>query len=335
MAVKIIAEAGVNHNGEIQNAYRLIDSAKFAGADAIKFQSFSSVELTAENAPKAKYQRMNDDGNTQRDMLTRLELSKAEHHLIADYCEKREIEFLSTAFGKSQLDLLIKLKVQAIKVASGEITHWPLLKEMAKKAYENNLDIYLSTGMSEISEIQDALDIFLKEDISMEKIIILHCTSHYPAPYNAVNMKALRTLRNTFQCKVGYSDHTRGILTSVVAVSLGAEIIEKHITLDQAMNGPDHKASLNPQEFRSMVKEIRNCEEILGQEEKKVQDCERDTRYVARRSIRASEIINKGDLLNEENLICKRPNDGISPMNYPQIIGKRAKREYKIGECID
>ncbi|ABM76865.1 N-acetylneuraminate synthase [Prochlorococcus marinus] len=335
MAVKIIAEAGVNHNGEIQNAYRLIDSAKFAGADAIKFQSFSSIELTAENAPKAKYQQMYADRSTQREMLARLELNEMEHQLIADYCEKIEIEFLSTAFGQSQLDLLIKLKVQAIKVASGEITHWPLLKEMAKKAYENNLDVYLSTGMSEIKEIQDALDIFIKEDISLGKIFILHCTSHYPAPYNAVNMKALRTLRNTFQCKVGYSDHTTGILTSVVAVALGAEIIEKHITLDQAMKGPDHKASLNPQEFRSMVKEIRNCEEILGQEEKTLQDCERDTRYVARRSIRASEIINKGDVLNEKNLICKRPNDGISPMNYPQILGKRAKREYEIGECID
>ena len=335
MAVKIIAEAGVNHNGKIQNAYRLIDSAKVAGADAIKFQSFSAIELTVENAPKAKYQKINDGGNTQREMLKRLELSESEHYLIADYCRKNKIEFLSTAFGKSQLDLLIKLKVQAIKVASGEITNWPLLKEMAKRAYENNLEVYLSTGMSEINEVKDALDIFLRENISVGKIYILHCTSHYPAPYNTINMKALKTLRNKFKCRVGYSDHTKGTITPVVAVSLGAEIIEKHLTLDQDMDGPDHKASLMPHDFKIMVKEIRNCEEILGEDKKKVQDCERDTRYVARRSIRASEIINKGDVLTEKNLICQRPNDGISPMHYPGILGTIAKREYEIGECID
>ena len=335
MNVKVIAEAGVNHNGDIEIAHKLIEESKKAGANAVKFQTFTADEITTYDAAKAEYQINENIGETQHKMLSDLELTEENHKALKRHCEKLDIEFMSTAFGKRELDILINCDIKSIKVASGEITNKPLLEYMAMKAAEHELDILLSTGMSNLSDIEKALDIFLKGKISREKVTIMHCTSSYPAPKNELNINALKLIEEKFKCPIGYSDHSMGIEAAICATSIGAKVIEKHITLDKEMVGPDHSASLNPGEFKKMVESIRECEIILGYKKKEIQKSEINTKTVARRSIRVNKDIGKGSLISEDDLVFLRPAEGLSPMKYAEIIGKKADRDYKLNEAID
>ena len=335
MNVKVIAEAGVNHNGDIEIAHKLIEESKKAGANAVKFQTFTADEITTYDAAKAEYQINENIGETQHKMLSDLELTEDNHKALKRHCEKIDIEFMSTAFGRRELDILINCGIKSIKVASGEITNKPLLEYMAMKAAKHELDILLSTGMSNLSDIEKALDIFLKEKISREKVTIMHCTSSYPAPKNELNINALKLIEEKFKCPIGYSDHSMGIEAAICATSIGAKVIEKHITLDKEMVGPDHSASLNPGEFKKMVESIRECEIILGYKKKEIQKSEINTKTVARRSIRVNKDIGKGSLISEDDLVFLRPAEGLSPMKYAEIIGKKADRDYKLNEAID
>tara|TARA_Y100001968_G_C19450322_1_gene768094 strand:- start:4285 stop:5292 length:1008 start_codon:yes stop_codon:yes gene_type:complete len=335
MATFIIAEAGVNHNGDISLAKSLVEAAAETGADAVKFQSFCANNLAVKNAPKAKYQIDLQKDEDQRDMLENLELTPDEHLEISNHCKKNGIDFLSTAFDAQQLNMLIKLKMSAIKVASGEITHWPLLKSIAIKSKLENIPVFLSTGMSTLGEIEEAIQIFLDEGINRKKITLMHCLSAYPAPPEELNLRSITTLKNAFGCNVGYSDHTLGIIAPIIAVTLGASVIEKHLTLDRKLPGPDHTSSLEKEEFSELVRQIRNCESMLGDGIKRPQESEKDTLSVARRSLRVSRDLKKGDIFNEDNLVCKRPANGMSAMKYPNFLGKIAQRDYEEGECVD
>ena len=335
MKVKVIAEAGVNHNGDIEIAHELIKESKKAGADAVKFQTFTADQITTCDAAKADYQINENKEETQHKMLSRLELSEDNHIALKKHCEELGIEFMSTAFGKKELDILIKCGIRTIKVASGEITNKPLLEYMAQMAAKQELSVLISTGMSDLNDIENALGIFIGANISKNDITIMHCTSSYPAPSNELNMKALKLLEEKFNCPIGYSDHSVGIEAAICATSIGASVIEKHITLDKTMVGPDHSASLDPEEFEKMVQSIRKYEDMLGIEKKEVQESEMNTKSVARRSIRASNYIKKGDVLKEDDLVYLRPADGLSPMLYRQVIGKKADKDYKINEAID
>lgn len=335
MKVKVIAEAGVNHNGDVEIAHELIEESKKAGANAVKFQTFTADQITTCDAAKADYQINENISETQHEMLRRLELSEANHLVLREHCEELGIEFMSTAFGKNELDILIKCGIKTIKVASGEITNKPLLEYMAKKANQKALSVLISTGMSDLDDIENALEIFLRENISKDNITIMHCTSSYPAPANELNINALRLIEQRFKCPIGYSDHSLGIEAAICATSMGAKVIEKHITLDKEMVGPDHSASLNPAEFKKMVQSIREYESILGVEKKEVQVSEINTKSVARRSIRAAKDIKKGVILKEEDLVYLRPADGMSPMLYQQVVGKKADKDYKRNEAID
>lgn len=335
MATVVIAEAGVNHNGDLALAKQLVHAAATAGADAVKFQTFTAADLATAAAPKAAYQTSNDGAGSQRDMLARLELSPSQHHELADYCRECGIAFLSTAFGLSELELLLGLGISAIKVPSGEITHRPLLEAMATAAASSQLPVYLSTGMSTLGEVEAALQIFLAAGLRRETITLLHCLSAYPAPENQINLRAISTLAGAFGCPVGYSDHTLGITAPVAAVALGAVVIEKHLTLDVNLPGPDHRASLEPKPFQAMVAAIRSCESMLGDGRKQPQPAELSTRLVARRSLRAARFIPAGQTFQPDDLICQRPADGLSPMVQPQFLGRQAHRSYQPGEVID
>ena len=334
MAVVVIAEAGVNHNGDLANAVKLIDAAVDSGADMVKFQTFSASDLTTESAPKADYQNKNDGVGTQQSMLQKLQLSKQDHIDLKNYCLAKNIHFLSTAFGQEELDFLIEIGIPAIKVPSGEITHLPLLQRMAAHSLQHSLPVYLSTGMSSLGDVEAALQVFLTTGLSREQVTLMHCLSAYPAKQAEANLKAIKTLSDAFQCPVGYSDHTLGFTAAIVSVALGASVIEKHITLDRNMPGPDHKASLEPDEFTQMVRAIRETEILLGQGVKCMQPTESNTRSVARRSIRASRYIPKGTILDSSFVTCQRPADGISPMLLPLILGSRANRSYEKGDPI-
>ncbi len=335
MATLIIAEAGVNHNGDIALAHKLIDIAAEAGADAVKFQTFSADNLTTNTAPKANYQKLNDNAKNQLDMLKSLELLPKQFEELSDHCHRSGITFLSTAFGIEELKLLLKLGIGAIKVPSGEITHLQLLREMALEASNNQLPVYLSTGMSTLGEVESALQIFLDAGMSRSEITLLHCLSAYPAPEDQVNLNAIKTLSLAFNCPVGYSDHTIGITAPVVAVSLGAKIIEKHITLNNNLPGPDHKASMEPKLFQNMVQAIRTTEKLLGDGIKTIQPAEKETRIVARRSLRAAKDIKAGELFTSKNIIAKRPGNGINPMNLDDFIGTKALRDFHETESLD
>lgn len=335
MATVVIAEAGVNHNGDLAFAKQLVQAAATAGADAVKFQTFTATDLATSAAPKAAYQTNNDGDGSQRDMLARLELSPAQHYELAAYCQECGIDFLSTAFGLNELELLLDLRIRAIKVPSGEITHRPLLEAMATAAASNQFPVYLSTGMSTLGEVEAALEIFLEAGLPRDAITVMHCLSAYPAPEEQINLQALRTLASAFGCPVGYSDHTLGITAPVAAVALGAVVIEKHLTLDVNLPGPDHSASLEPKAFAAMVAAIRSCERMLGDGRKQPQPAELNTRLVARRSLRAARLIRAGQPFQAEDLICQRPADGVSPMLYPQMLGREALRRYHPGEAID
>ena len=309
--VLIIAEAGVNHNGSFSLAKKLVDAAKNCGADVVKFQTFKSNNLVTPYTKKALYQNSNvKDNESQLDMLRKLELSFDQQIDLKNYCNEKNIEFLSTAFDLESLDLIGKMNLKRLKIPSGEITNLPYLRKIGSLGKP----IILSTGMSNMQEIRNAINQLQLVGTSRKDISILHCTSEYPAPLFDVNLKAMSSIKKEFKVNVGYSDHTLGVEVSFAAVSLGAQIIEKHITLDKNLFGPDHKASLEPQEFRNLVEGIRNISIALGKEEKKITNSELKNLKIVRKSIVAKKDIKKGELYTKENLTTKRPGSGICPM---------------------
>ncbi|MGW8169118.1 MAG: N-acetylneuraminate synthase [Sulfurovaceae bacterium] len=329
--VFIIAEAGVNHNGSVELAKKLIDVASVAGADAVKFQTFKAENLVSKNAQKAEYQKQTTDQNkSQFDMIKKLELDANTHKELMSYCKEKNIMFLSTPFDHESIELLNNLGLEIFKIPSGEITNLPYLRHIGSL----NKKVILSTGMAEIGEIEDALDILIEAGTKKENITVLHANTEYPTPMEDVNLKAMVTIGNIFDIGYGYSDHTLGIEVDIAAVALGASCIEKHFTLDKTMEGPDHKASLEPAELKAMVKAIRNIELALGSGVKKPSKSEIPNMKIARKSIVASCDIKQGELLNEQNITVKRPGSGISPMRWDEIIGTKASRDYEMDELI-
>ncbi|MCK6604152.1 MAG: N-acetylneuraminate synthase [Ignavibacteriaceae bacterium] len=329
--VFIIAEAGVNHNGSIDIAKKLVASAKDCGADAVKFQSFKASNIVTKNAEKAEYQlRTTDQSESQFEMIKRLELSLKDHQELISYCTKSSIKFLSSPFDLESIDLLAKLDLDILKIPSGEITNLPYLRKIGAL----NKQLILSTGMSNLGEIEAALNVLISAGTSKEKITILHCNTEYPTPVEDVNLNAMLTIRNALNVKVGYSDHTDGLEVSVAAVALGASVIEKHFTLDRNMEGPDHKASLEPDEFKKMVSAIRNIELAMGDGIKQPSTSEAKNITIARKSIVAARDITEGEIFTEENLCVKRPGTGISPMMWDSLLGKKSSRSYTTDELI-
>jgi len=331
MSVFIIAEAGVNHNGSIELAKKLIDVAAEAGVDAVKFQTFKAEKLVSKNASKAEYQKETTDSNdSQFNMLKKLELDVDTHHELIAYCKSKNIMFLSTPFDHDSIDMLNDLGLEIFKIPSGEITNLPYLRYIGKL----NKKIILSTGMADIGEIEDALDVLVAAGTNKENITVLHANTMYPTPMEDVNLKAMQTIGNTFDIAYGYSDHTLGIEVDIAAVAQGASCIEKHFTLDKSMEGPDHKASLEPDELKAMVKAIRNIELALGSSVKKPSKSEKPNMQVARKSIVASCTIQKGEKFSEDNLAVKRPGNGINPMRWDEIVGTVSQKDYKVDELI-
>jgi len=354
MSVLIIAEAGVNHNGDLNHARQLIEAAAEAGADIVKFQTSRPEISITRSAPKADYQAKNTgNSETQLEMLKKLVLSEYAHKELLNYCHKRNIEFLSTPFYTEGVDFLVnQLKLRRLKIGSGEIVNAPLLLRAAQK----KVPIILSTGMSTLKEVEAALGIFAfgymnknapsrsrfreaflsfeGKDLLYEKITLLHCTTEYPAPIEDANLCAIDTLAKTFNLPAGLSDHTLGIELPIAAVARGAMVIEKHLTLGRNLPGPDHKASLEPDEFRAMVSAIRNVEKALGNGDKVPAPSELNNRKTARKSLVAACSIRKGSTFTEKNIAIKRPGLGLSPMHYWDLIGQVAGRDYKIDECI-
>jgi N,N'-diacetyllegionaminate synthase len=330
MPVVIIAEIGVNHNGDIRLAKKMVDKAKECGADIVKFQTSNPEALVTKYAEKAKYQIENTgEKNSQLEMIKKITLSYSEFIEIEKYCREQEVVFLSTPFDCQSIDFLNQFPMPFWKIPSGEITNYPYLVKIAKTGKK----IVMSTGMSTLDEIRAAFDILKTNGAG--KIILLHCNTQYPTRLEDVNLRAMCTLKNEFGVEVGYSDHTMGIEVPVAAVALGASVIEKHFTMDRTMEGPDHKASLEPKEFAAMVKAVRNTEKLLGSEKKQVTDSERENMAIARKSIIADKDISKGEVFTEENLTTKRPGNGLSPMLWEQIIGRRASRNFRKDEMIE
>ena len=332
--VIVIAEAGVNHNGNIDLAKQLIDVASDAGADYVKFQTFKADKLVSTNAKKAAYQvkNINDGDDSQYTMLKNLELSEELHYVLKDYAQKREISFLSTGFDEESIDFLDTLQLDFFKVPSGEITNYPYLKHIASK----KKPVVLSTGMATLSEIESAITILLGEGICSDQITVLHCTTQYPTPFADVNLKAMETISSAFKVKVGYSDHTIGIEVPIAAVALGAVLIEKHFTIDRTLPGPDHKASLEPDELKAMVRSIRNIELAMsGDGIKRPSSSELENKLVIRKSIHLKRPLRRGDTVSTDDLTMKRPADGISPMLIDMVIGKVATRDLEVGAKLD
>ncbi len=331
MGVLIIAEVGINHNGDLAIAKEMVHEAKMAGADIVKFQTFVPEQELSQYTPLTDYQRKNtrdQDFQYQIDMIKKYELSTDEFREIKEYCEKEKIMFLSTASELVSIETLNRMNPQLWKVPSNEITDYPYLKRIG----QFHKPVIMSTGISTLEEIGAAMKV-LKEN-GAGKITLLHCTSEYPAPYEEVNLQAMQTLKNEFGCEVGYSDHTPGIEISLAAVALGATVIEKHFTLDKNMSGPDHKASIDISELRQLVKSIRNIESALGDGIKRVTVSEAKNKEIMRKSIVARRNISKGEILSEKNITTKRPGNGISPMNWEKILGSVASRDYKEDEMI-
>ena len=328
----IIAEAGVNHNGDIKLAKQLIDVAADAGADYVKFQTFSADRIVTKSADKAEYQKQSSDSSeSQYEMLKKLELSVEMHLELIEHCEHRSIKFLSTGFDIQSVDSLVGLGLGLIKIPSGEITNLPFLRYIGSLG----LPVILSSGMSTMKEIDDALSILDQSGLRRDKTTVLHCTTEYPTPMDEVNLRAMNNIRNTLGVAVGYSDHTVGVEVSIAAVALGASVIEKHFTIDRSLPGPDQKASLEPIELGAMVKAIRNVEVALGSDVKEPSISEIKNIQVARKSILAGRRIEAGEILSASNLVVKRPGDGISPMQWDRLIGQIACREYLPDEKID
>ena len=331
MSVFIIAEAGVNHNGSVDLAKQLIDVAVEAGVDAVKFQTFKAENLVSKNAPKAEYQKQTTDKQeSQFDMIKKLELDVDTHKELMQYCVQKNIMFLSTPFDHDSIDMLNELGLEIFKIPSGEITNLPYLRHIGSL----NKEVILSTGMADIGEIEDALDVLIGAGTKKDNISVLHANTMYPTPMKDVNLKAMLTIGNTFDIVYGYSDHTLGIEVDVAAVAMGATVIEKHFTLDKTMEGPDHKASLEPDELMSMVKAIRNIELALGSNMKKPSESEQPNMAIARKSIVAKRAIKIGEIFTEENLAIKRPGTGISPMHWDSIIGTSAQKNYNEDELL-
>ena len=328
----IIAEAGVNHNGSIDIAKKLVDAAVDAGVDIIKFQTFKAENLVSKDAKKADYQKANigDGDDSQLRMLKKLELSAADHAELMAYCKAKGIRFWSTAFDMESMDFLHSLNLGLWKIPSGEITNYPFIKKIASFGEP----VIMSTGMCDEADIRNALNALTSNGLQKDKITVLHCNTQYPTPMDDVNLRAMLTIRNNFGVRVGYSDHTRGIEVPIAAVALGAEVIEKHFTLDRNMEGPDHKASLEPTELKAMVAAIRNIERALGTGKKRVTTSEKGNISVARKSIVAATRIKKGETLTETNLTVKRPGTGISPMKWESVVGTKATKDYQPDELI-
>ncbi len=331
MSVFIIAEAGVNHNGSIDLAKELIDVALDAGADAVKFQTFKAENLVIKDAQKAEYQkRTTDKKESQFDMIKKLELDDETHKNLISYCHSKNIIFLSSPFDIESINTLNDLGLEIFKIPSGEITNLPYLRQIGKL----NKKVILSTGMSDINDIKNALDVITREGTTKENITVLHANTMYPTPMRDVNLKAMMTIGNTFDVSYGYSDHTLGIEVDIAAVAMGATCIEKHFTLDKSLDGPDHKASLEPDELKSMVKAIRNIEKALGSHIKKPSKSEKSNIKSARKSIVAKTKIKSGDVFTEKNLTIKRPGNGISPMKWDEIVGTKATKNYLEDDLI-
>lgn len=330
----IIAEAGVNHNGNLDNAFALVDNAVEAGVDYIKFQTFKAESLVSKNAKKAEYQIANtgNHDDSQFAMLKKLELSKDDHEKIIAYCQKKGIKFFSTAFDLESLDYLKEIGLNLVKIPSGEITNLPYLR---KAAYLFD-EVILSTGMCSFDEVQSALDVFIAEGVIKDNITILHCNTEYPTPMLDVNLKAMNYIQDKLGVAVGYSDHTMGIEVPIAAVALGATIIEKHFTLDRTMPGPDHIASLEPAELKAMVSAIRNVEfAISGNGIKEPSDSEKKNIVIARKSIVAKRDIAIGEFFSEDNITVKRPGNGISPMKWDEVIGAVAVKSFNEDDLIE
>lgn len=353
--VEVIAEAGVNHNGDMDMAVRLIDAAAAAGADTVKFQTFKAESLVARDAPKADYQRQTTDGaESQLDMLRKLELSESDHRTLMARAAERDLAFLSTPFHESSVDLLATLGARRLKIPSGEVTNGPLLLKAARAG----LPIILSTGMATLGEVEAALGVLafgyaMPEDAApspaafaaayasekgradlAKNVILLHCTTEYPAPFADVNLRAMETMASTFGVPVGYSDHTPGITVPVAAATIGAVVIEKHFTLDRTFPGPDHRASLEPDEFAEMVNGIRIVEQALGNGVKEPAESELKNMAIARKSLVAATDIKKGDRFSAKNVTVKRPGTGLSPMSYWDRLGTVADRDIKADQVI-
>jgi len=355
MSVFVIAEAGVNHNGETDKAFTLIDAAVAASADAVKFQTFRAEGVVSSTAPKASYQTATTDaGESQLDMLKRLELPRETHLALKQHCEKKGVRFLSTPFDLESLNFLVgELNLDTLKIPSGEITNGPLLLQ----AGQSGCDIIMSTGMSTLNEVEAALGVLafglagtggepsvqafkaaFASDAGQaglkKKITVLHCTTEYPAPFEDANLKAMATLKDTFGLSVGLSDHTPGIAVAIAAAALGAAVIEKHFTLDRSLPGPDHQASLEPGELADMVAGIRAVEQALGDGEKKPQPSEVKNKDIARKSLVAARAIRKGETIEAGDLTARRPGGGLSPMDYWQWLGQKADRDLAEGEML-
>lgn len=327
--VLIIAEAGVNHNGRLDLAIKLIDKAVEAGVDIVKFQTFKSEKIVSKFAKKADYQNQTTGCvESQFEMIKKLELSFEEFIKVKEYCDKVGIKFLSTPFDSESIDFLYDIGMDIWKIPSGEITNLPYLRKISTLAK----NVIMSTGMCEVFEVEEAIKVLKKGTV--EKITILHCNTEYPTPMKDVNLNAMLTLEKELGVEIGYSDHTLGIEVPIAAVALGARVIEKHFTLNKNMSGPDHRASLEPQELKEMVVAIRNIEIALGSSEKIVTESEIKNKNIARKSIVAARKIRKGDIFTEENISVKRPGDGISPMKWDDVIGKKAIKDFQEDELI-
>lgn len=331
MSVFIIAEAGVNHNGSIKLAKKLIDVASEAGADAVKFQTFKTENLVSKDASKADYQKeITREEESQFEMIKKLELDVETHHQLIDYCKSKNIMFLSTPFDHDSIKLLNSLGLEIFKIPSGEITNLPYLRDIGSL----NKKVILSTGMATMDEIEDAWDILIEAGTKKKNITILHANTMYPTPMEDVNLNAMLSIGKKFNCPYGYSDHTLGIEVDIAAVAMGARCIEKHFTLDCTMEGPDHQASLEPNELKAMVTGIRNIEKALGSNIKQPSPSEMPNITIVRKSIVANCDIKEGELFTEANLAIKRPANGISPMKWDEIIGTYANKNYKKDEII-
>lgn len=331
MRTLIIAEAGVNHNGQTDLALELVEAAARSGADIVKFQTFRAEDLVREDAPKAEYQKENDSAVTQFEMLKKLELSHEDYRAILEKCKAEGVEFMSTPFSVADARFLHRLGMQYWKISSGEITNLPLLRYVASVARR----LILSTGMCTIGEIEEALAAVEAAGLDRPYVTLLHCTTAYPTPLADVNLRAMETLRKLKVGGVGYSDHTSGVLVPVAAVAMGAEVIEKHLTLDRTLPGPDHKASLTPDEFQKMVREIRNVETAMGNADKVPTTAEMPNIKIARKSIVAAHPISQGEVFTAENITTKRPGLGLSPMLWDTVIGTKATRNYATDDFIE
>ena len=330
-SVFIIAEAGVNHNGSLELAKKLIDVAVDAGVDAVKFQTFKADKLVSKTAQKADYQKQTTSaGESQYDMIKKLELNEDAHRILISYCNEKQIMFLSTPFDHDSIEMLNDFGMPIFKIPSGEITNLPYLRHIGMLGKK----VILSTGMADLGEVGDALQALMEAGTSKYDITILHATTEYPCPKDEVNLRAMLTIRDHFEVEVGYSDHTQGIEVPIAAVAMGARVVEKHFTLDRDMDGPDHKASLEPQELKAMVVAIRNVSQALGDGIKRPSKSELKNKAVARKSIVAARRISAGESFNADNITIKRPGSGISPMRWDEVLGQVAVRNYQEDELI-